>query len=136
MKNIVAHDFLVLRPGQLISVTSDVARLMRIDCGLVWVTIEGEAIDYWLFGGDSLALIAGRHVVIEADKLFSRIDFLPGDRQQAASLERTRFRSKLRIRASRIWNGDGSSLTHPKWRRALCAVTMLLTVYSALAIWR
>ncbi|NMM36170.1 MAG: DUF2917 domain-containing protein [Glaciimonas sp.] len=77
MKNIVAHDFLVLQPRQLISVSADVALTMQIDNGCVWVTIEGDNEDYWLFGGDTLALIAGRHVVIEADKVFSRIDFLP-----------------------------------------------------------
>lgn len=77
MKNIVANDSLVLLPGQLISVTSDTVQLMRIDCGGVWVTIAGDSDDYWLFGGDSLLLAAARHVVIEADKVFSRIDFLP-----------------------------------------------------------
>ena len=77
MKNIAANDSLVLLPGQLISVTSDTAQLMRIDCGRVWVTITGDPDDYWLFGGDSLPLAAARHVVIEADKVFSRIDFLP-----------------------------------------------------------
>lgn len=77
MKNIVANDSLVLQPGQLISVTSAAAQLMRIDCGCVWVTIEGDAYDHWLFGGDSLVLVPARHVVIEADKVFSRIDFLP-----------------------------------------------------------
>lgn len=93
MKNIVANDSLVLLPGQVISVTSDTAQLMRIDCGRVWVTIEGDAIDHWLSGGDSLLLASARHVVIEADKVFSRIDFLPspqpGERQsmQAASPE-------------------------------------------------
>ncbi|WP_025916949.1 DUF2917 domain-containing protein [Herminiimonas sp. CN] len=85
MKNIVANDSLVLQPGQLISVTSDAAQLMRIDCGRVWVTIEGDPMDHWLFGGDSLLLVPARHVVIEADKMFSRIDFLPlppsGERQ-------------------------------------------------------
>ena len=93
MKNIVANDSLVLQPGQLISVSADAALTMYIDCGRVWVTIEGDADDHWLFGGDSLLLASARHVVIEADKLFSRIDFLPspqsGERQsmQTASPE-------------------------------------------------
>ncbi|MEO8599746.1 MAG: DUF2917 domain-containing protein [bacterium] len=77
MKNIVAHDFLVLQPGQLVSVSADVALTMQIDCGRVWVTMEGDQNDYWLFNGDTLDLIAGRRVVIEANKLFSQIDFLP-----------------------------------------------------------
>ncbi|MEO6354927.1 MAG: DUF2917 domain-containing protein [Burkholderiaceae bacterium] len=77
MKNIVAHDSLVLQSGQLISVSADAALTMQIDCGRVWVTMDGDKEDYWLFDGATLVLIAGRHVVIEADKLFSRIDFLP-----------------------------------------------------------
>ena len=85
MKNIAANDSLVLLPGQVISVTSDAAQLMRIDCGRVWVTIAGDSDDHWLFGGDSLLLQSARHVVIEADQVFSRIDFLPslqpGDRK-------------------------------------------------------
>ncbi|MFD2273205.1 DUF2917 domain-containing protein [Undibacterium arcticum] len=64
-----------MQPGQVISVTSDAGQLMRIDCGRVWVTIEGDSDDHWLFGGDSLLLASARHVVIEADKVFSRIDF-------------------------------------------------------------
>lgn len=83
MKNIVAHDSLVLQPGQLISVSADAALTMQIDCGRVWVTLEGDKEDYWLFDGDTLVLIAGRHVVIEADKLFSRIGFLPSLQTEA-----------------------------------------------------
>lgn len=86
MKNIVANDSLVFQPGQLISVSADAALTMRVDCGCVWVTIEGDAIDHWLFGGDSLLLVPARHVVIEADKVFSRIDFLPSPETDAAAL--------------------------------------------------
>ncbi len=77
MKNLSTNDFLTLSPGQLVSVTVEAAQIMRVDCGLVWVTIEGDENDYWLSAGDALALIPGRHVVIEADKVFSRIDVLP-----------------------------------------------------------
>lgn len=38
-----------------------------------------------------------------------------------------------------VWAGTGASLRHyltqPKWQRVFCGVMMLLTVYSALAIW-
>ena len=84
MKNIVANDSLVFQPGQLISVSADTALTMRIDCGCVWVTIEGDATDYWLFGGDSLLLVPARHVVIEADKVYSRVDFQPAQEAAAA----------------------------------------------------
>ena len=39
-----------------------------------------------------------------------------------------------------VWAGTGATLrrylTQPKWQRAFCVVMMLLTVYSALAIWQ
>lgn len=39
-----------------------------------------------------------------------------------------------------VWAGTGATLrrylTQPKWQRAFCVVMILLTVYSALAIWR
>lgn len=85
MKNIVANDSLVFQPGQLLSVSADAALTMSIDCGCVWVTVEGDATDYWLFRGDSLVLAPARHVVIEADKVFSRIDFLPAPEPDAAA---------------------------------------------------
>ena len=77
MKNLSANDFFTLSPGQLVSVTLDAAQTMRVDCGLVWVTIEGDEYDYWLSGGETLTLVPGRHIVIEADKTFSRIEVLP-----------------------------------------------------------
>lgn len=86
MKNIVANDSLVLLPGQVISVTSETAQLMRVDCGRVWVTMNDDFDDHWLFGGDSLLLGPARHVVIEADKEFSRIDFLPSPQTDADAL--------------------------------------------------
>jgi threonine/homoserine/homoserine lactone efflux protein len=39
-----------------------------------------------------------------------------------------------------VWAGTGATLrrylTQPKWQRAFCVVMILLTVYSALAIWQ
>jgi len=84
MKNIEVYDSLVLQPGQLISVSADAAFTLRVDCGCVWVTIEGDATDYWLFRGDSLLLAPARHVVIEAHKVFSRVDFQPAPEAAAA----------------------------------------------------
>jgi len=46
MKNIVANDSLVLLPGQVISVTSENAQLMRVDCGRVWVTMNDDFDDH------------------------------------------------------------------------------------------
>lgn len=84
MKSIEVCDSLVFQPGQLLSVSADAALTMRIDCGCVWVTVEGDVTDYWLFRGDSLVLAPARHVVIEADKVFSRVDFQPAPEPAAA----------------------------------------------------
>jgi len=76
MKCIFANDALVLLPRELVSVMVDKACALRVDCGLVWVTVEGQSHDHWLAAGDTLALVPGRHIVIEADAAFSRIDVL------------------------------------------------------------
>jgi hypothetical protein len=77
MKHIRANDAIILMPGQAISIKADAAYTMRIDCGMVWMTIAGNPDDHWLASGERVALIAGRHIVIEAGPVFSRIDFLP-----------------------------------------------------------
>lgn len=77
MQNISAEKSLSITPGKLVSLTLDQGRAIRIACGRVWVTIEGDVNDYWLCAGDTLALPAGRHIVIEADPAFSRIEWLP-----------------------------------------------------------
>ncbi|MES2070606.1 MAG: DUF2917 domain-containing protein [Pseudomonadota bacterium] len=77
MKKINAKDSLVLAAGELISVNTEVVLKLSIDCGRVWVTQEGDEYDYWLLAGDTLVLHPLRHIVIEADKQFSRMDLLP-----------------------------------------------------------
>ncbi|WP_394782219.1 DUF2917 domain-containing protein [Undibacterium sp.] len=77
MKKINAKDSLTLTAGQLISVSADVMLKLRMDHGRVWVTQEGDEYDYWLQAGDTLILHPLRHIVIEADGQFSRMDVLP-----------------------------------------------------------
>ncbi|MFZ6647452.1 DUF2917 domain-containing protein [Undibacterium sp. TJN25] len=77
MKKINAKDSLILSAGELVSVSVDVMLKLSIDCGRVWVTQEGDEYDYWLQAGDTLILHPLRHIVVEADGLFSRMDLLP-----------------------------------------------------------
>lgn len=87
MRHIDANDSLALQPGQLISVSGAAAHWMHIECGRVWVTIEGDINDYWLSGGDRVLLAVARHVVIEADKAFSQVCFLPALQAQPSGTE-------------------------------------------------
>ncbi|HTD03831.1 DUF2917 domain-containing protein [Undibacterium sp.] len=77
MKKINAKDTLTLSAGELVSVVADIALTLSIDCGRVWVTLEGDEFDYWLLAGDTMVLHPLRHVVIEADREFSRMDLRP-----------------------------------------------------------
>jgi len=77
MKKINAKDSLILSAGESISVSADITLKLSIDCGRVWVTQEGDEYDYWLLAGDILVLQPLRHIVIEADGQFSRVDVLP-----------------------------------------------------------
>ncbi len=77
MKKINAKDSLILSAGELVSVSTDIALKLSIDCGRVWITQEGDETDYWLLAGDTLVLQPLRHIVIEADGQFSRMDVLP-----------------------------------------------------------
>jgi hypothetical protein len=80
MQDISADESLSVAPRQLVSLMLEQSQTIRIACGRVWLTIEADVNDYWLSAGDTLALAAGRHIVIEADKSFNRIDVLPQTR--------------------------------------------------------
>lgn len=87
MKKLSAHEPLALSPWQLVSVMVEASQEIRIDCGLVWITIEGDANDYWLAAGATLELVPGRHIVIEADRFFSRIELLSHAMQRNGGAE-------------------------------------------------
>ncbi|MFL9925775.1 DUF2917 domain-containing protein [Herbaspirillum lusitanum] len=50
-----------LRAGQV-----DQVSLLKLSSGRVWVTQQGRAEDFWLDGGDTLVLLPGSLIVIEA----------------------------------------------------------------------
>ncbi|GGC75204.1 DUF2917 domain-containing protein [Undibacterium terreum] len=77
MKKINAKDSFILQAGEVISASADIVLKLSIDCGRVWVTQEGDEYDYWLQAGETLVLQPLRHIVIEADGEFSRVDLLP-----------------------------------------------------------
>lgn len=75
MRELFANS-LNLQAGRAVSGVARKARKLRIASGRVWITVEGELNDYWLDAGATFCVPAGRLVVIEADKLDSRVDFL------------------------------------------------------------
>ncbi|WP_317205314.1 DUF2917 domain-containing protein [Janthinobacterium sp.] len=75
MRELFANS-LNLQAGQAVSGVARKTRSLRIASGRVWITVEGELSDYWLDAGATFCVPAGRLVVIEADKLDSRVDFL------------------------------------------------------------
>jgi hypothetical protein len=83
MKNFPAIRSLMLRPGELQSLSLNQEKYLRVDCGRVWLTVTGDETDYWLEDGAGMRLPAGRHVVIEADGRFSRLELAALDEQGA-----------------------------------------------------
>lgn len=71
-----AHHSTHLRQGELVSFSADTALMIRIDAGLVWLTIAGDETDYWMRAGDSMRLPVARHIVIEADQAPCQLAFV------------------------------------------------------------
>ncbi len=67
MKTLFTREFHTLHTGQLLSGIAHQGKNLHVVHGNVWLTVEGELDDYWLAAGDSLALPAGRNIVLEAD---------------------------------------------------------------------
>lgn len=68
---------------------------MRITSGRVWITVEGSALDYWLHAGDTFAVMPGRLIVIEADRIASRVDMVPNRHRSAVVKMRIRLATLL-----------------------------------------
>jgi hypothetical protein len=47
---------------------------LRVSRGLLWVTVEGEATDWWLSAGDRLELPGGATVWVSTDAAGGRFD--------------------------------------------------------------
>ena len=64
--------------GQVLAGVARQAKTVHVASGLAWITIEGTPDDFWLLPGDSLPIMPGKLVVIEAVKGASRIDIRSG----------------------------------------------------------
>lgn len=73
MTNLFANHALNIAAGQAVSGIADREQTLRVECGKVWITIEGSSRDYWLTAGQSVTLAPGRLVVVEADRTASRV---------------------------------------------------------------
>ncbi|HTN65251.1 MAG TPA: DUF2917 domain-containing protein [Burkholderiaceae bacterium] len=73
MGNLFATHSLKIAANHAVSGIAKHGQTLRVICGQVWITIEGSVEDYWLSSGESLELTPGRLVVIEADRLDSRV---------------------------------------------------------------
>lgn len=111
MRELFAKGCVSIDPGQAVSRIADQSRSLRIVSGRVWITIEGELDDYWLGAGDSLTIPAKRLVVIEADKMASRIDFaLP--RHPADAIDAVGLGAQLGQLAQRLMAGNSNPAKH------------------------
>ena len=72
-----AKDGHTLAANNVLSGQLEQAQVLQIDTGRVWLTVEGQADDYWLQAGETCTLPAKRLVVIEADKSVSHFHFAP-----------------------------------------------------------
>lgn len=71
MKTLFTREEHTLQAGQMLSGVAVAANSLQVVHGHVWLTVEGELIDYWLAAGDTLLLPAGRRVVLEAEGVAS-----------------------------------------------------------------
>jgi hypothetical protein len=77
MQNRIDEQMLYLAPSQLVSMRLDEERTIRIEHGMVWITIEADVNDYWLSVGEALLLPPCKHIVIEAGRELGLIDMRP-----------------------------------------------------------
>jgi hypothetical protein len=68
MAGLFAREALTVAAGQAVSGVTRRPRTVRVLAGRVWLTVEGAPDDHWLAAGDSIAVAAGRLVVLEADR--------------------------------------------------------------------
>ncbi len=83
MRGLFTNNSLNLQAGQAVSGIAANPQTLRINSGRVWITVEGVRQDYWLRAGDTFTVVPGRLIVIEADKIASRLDLTP-NRQQSS----------------------------------------------------
>lgn len=74
MRKLFTKSSLHIAAGATVSGMSSETETLQVITGRVWVTVEGDLDDYWLEAGESISVAAGRLIVIEADKLESRVN--------------------------------------------------------------
>lgn len=67
MRGLFTNKSISIEAGQALSGMADKPHTLRVIRGRVWITVEGVSHDYWLHGGDMLAVVPGRLTVVEAD---------------------------------------------------------------------
>jgi hypothetical protein len=97
MKTLFAGEMLTIPAGRAVSGMVECAGAIQVVAGCVWLTVEGEQDDYWLAAGESISVRAGRLVVLEADRVASRVVF-------PQLLERPQARRRLVVRPVRLFN--------------------------------
>lgn len=74
MRKLFTKSTLCIAAGATASGISTEPETLHVTSGRVWVTVEGQLDDFWLQAGDSLTVDADRLIVIEADKVDSRVN--------------------------------------------------------------
>jgi hypothetical protein len=74
MRKLFTKSSLCVAAGATVSGVSTEVETLHVTNGRVWITVEGERDDYWLQAGESITVDAGRLIVIEADKVDSRVN--------------------------------------------------------------
>jgi hypothetical protein len=74
MRKLFAKSSLCINAGAIVSGISNKPETLHVTLGKVWITVEGSPDDYWLQAGESVAVEAGRLIVIESDKQDSRVN--------------------------------------------------------------
>lgn len=73
MINLFAKPTLNIGAGRAVSGRVSSQQILHVVYGKVWITIQGMPEDHWLSAGESLQLVPGRLLVIEAADEDSRV---------------------------------------------------------------
>ena len=73
MINLFAKPTLNIGAGRAVSGRVSTKQILQVVYGKVWITIEGLPEDHWLSAGESVQLVPGRLLVIEAADEDSRV---------------------------------------------------------------
>lgn len=66
----------VLDPGVASPLSPRTPILLRVDSGLLWLTVENDQRDYWLQSGQTLTLEAGVRAWLSADRASATVECL------------------------------------------------------------